>query len=525
MRTSVLILTPRRRTALALPFHKLLVIVLVFVLGLTTPSVCASGSTPWGASSVRTVPVVGRTGRRGQGRRMEDRKNLPPPPTTLNISIVTWNMAERSPPLSDVSLVASAAQLNTSDLCILGVQEIENLKPRRHEGSRSREWRRLILHSLGRTHTLLSLTKLGGMQLAVLAKKALLPHLSPLHVCEVPCGVGNIIHNKGGQAALFRVGPHTSFLFINAHLAAHAHRVEDRNADVDRVMTELQNLLWYHLESNKKKKKTLPFSSSPLPSSPIQYQHHHPPAPSALLDKVDRLFFLGDLNYRLELQREDIEVPLRRVKNSKITVQEAVSRLLEYDQLMIERLEKKRVFQGLVEKEVCFLPTFKFNKGRDLYDTSPKKRAPAWTDRVLFKPCEGKVKCEKYESVGGARHSDHRPVVGVFTVQLEEEEVLKKGGKKEEVPTYGKEDEGKGSDMEMGGNWKIERKVSSSLSMAEEEEGEEEEDEEEDEEGEEEKEEAGLIEEEEDEEYDDDSEYGSDDEEEEEEDDDDSDFF
>jgi len=77
----------------------------------------------------------------------------------------------------------------------------------------------------------------------------------------VPCGVGNVLHNKGAQAALFRVGVSpgqrgqqqqkgggrgsklnmgTSFLFVNAHLAAHQHKVEERNADVDRVMTEMQ---------------------------------------------------------------------------------------------------------------------------------------------------------------------------------------------------------------------------------------------------------------------------------------------
>lgn len=78
-------------------------------------------------------------------------------------------MGEKSPPMSDVAMLAGMG-LNSSDLTVLGVQEVENLKPRRHEGSRSREWRRLILKTLGRTHALLSLTSLGGLQLAVLAK-------------------------------------------------------------------------------------------------------------------------------------------------------------------------------------------------------------------------------------------------------------------------------------------------------------------------------------------------------------------
>ena len=90
-------------------------------------------------------------------------------PEALNVSILTWNMGEKSPPMSDVAMLAGMG-LNSSDLTVLGVQEVENLKPRRHEGSRSREWRRLILKTLGRTHALLSLTSLGGLQLAVLAK-------------------------------------------------------------------------------------------------------------------------------------------------------------------------------------------------------------------------------------------------------------------------------------------------------------------------------------------------------------------
>ena len=477
-------------------------------------------------------------------------------------------MAEKSPSQTDVSLVVSKG-LATSDLCILGVQEIENLKPRRHEGSRSREWRRLLLKSLGRTHTLLSLTKLGGMQLAVMAKKSIVPYLSPLHVCEVPCGVGNIIHNKGGQAALFRIGEATSFLFINAHLAAHAHRVEDRNADVDRVMTELQNLLWFHLR---------PSSSSSSPRNKRQQHPHAPPSPpqhlafhpEALVEKVDRMFFLGDLNYRLELPREDIEVPLRRVKNGPSSPIHPPTYLSRTSSSLVcpptfhppthppthrpghpsrgrgaharvrpahhrkgQRPRLPRVRPSyppthppthstkspsflshpptltknnrLVEPPVSFLPTFKFNKGRDNYDTSPKRRAPAWTDRILYKPCpppppsplpttaeeekkeekeeEEAVVCERYESVPECRHSDHRPVIGVFKVKLvqgkvgggkKEEEEEKK--KEEEVPLYRENEDSDDEEME---EEKIRRRRSNSRLLEEEEEEEETEEEEE----------------------------------------------
>lgn len=59
-----------------------------------------------------------------------------------------------------------------------------------------------------------------------------------------------------------------------------------------------------------------------------------------------------------------------------------------------------------------------FNKGREGYDTSPKRRAPAWTDRVLYKPCGGAVRLLEYDSVQQCKHSDHRPVYAHFTVDV-----------------------------------------------------------------------------------------------------------
>ena len=62
---------------------------------------------------------------------------------------------------------------------------------------------------------------------------------------------------------------------------------------------------------------------------------------------------------------------------------EALQSILEYDQLNRERI-LGRAFQGFSEGKIQFLPTFKYDKGSDLFDTSTKMRPPAWTDRVLY---------------------------------------------------------------------------------------------------------------------------------------------
>lgn len=62
---------------------------------------------------------------------------------SVRVCVLTWNLAEESPPSRDVEFLKEAAK--DSDLVAVGVQEIENLKPRRNEGGRTREWRRLLI--------------------------------------------------------------------------------------------------------------------------------------------------------------------------------------------------------------------------------------------------------------------------------------------------------------------------------------------------------------------------------------------
>ena len=96
---------------------------------------------------------------------------------------------------------------------------------------------------------------------------------------------------------------------------------------------------------------------------------------------------------------------------------EAHKVLLQNDQLRREMIEG-RVFHGLCEPPLNFRPTYKFDDGSDVYDTSKKLRIPSWTDRILHKPCDG-LETLIYRSIEDIKSSDHRPVVAVMKAPIE----------------------------------------------------------------------------------------------------------
>jgi len=402
-------------------------------------------------------------------KRKEDDKK----PSDLKVSVVTWNLAEQLPSEDDASFLkrfrdrADTATVG-SDLVMIGSQETENTKPRRTEGRRSRELRRLMIKMLGRNYIPLALHNLGGVQLGLFCKASIVNEIDYVSIADVACGIGNVFHNKGAisafvrmkarnaedsSTALFRREKHVNILFVACHLAAHVKNVEARNADYWRIVGELEaHMLGVEKELvGRTKLRHSPSSqflsphslslSSSASSEGSLSKRKNVVVGDNLMKSMDHIFFCGDLNYRIDLPREVIEQKILEMRSivesssqdsdmvtptTSSTLKEDDEKkhllgtlrldLLRHDQLL-QMMSEGRAFPDLTEGEIRFPPTFKFDKGSpDMYDTSYKQRIPAWTDRILHRPFG--VKVLDYNSVPSATSSDHRPVYGTYLVNM-----------------------------------------------------------------------------------------------------------
>jgi len=359
----------------------------------------------------------------------------------LTVSVVTWNLAEESPSPEDATFIrrfrdspivgikGSKSFRKGSDIVLISGQECENTKPRRAEGHRSREYRRLMIKMLGKKYVPLAIHSLGGVQFGLFCKRSILGDIESVGVADVACGIGNVFHNKGAIAAFVQMkarerkakvsetddnnskkkpsrAKSIRMLFVTAHMAAHVKNIEARNMDYWRIASELED---------QAPARFLP----PRPANHLLSEGGDASkagSGSHLMDSVDRVFFCGDLNYRVDLPRELAENTVNEILASEDSADELREKLLLHDQLL-QTIADGRAFPGFAEGKIKFPPTFKFDKGTKDYDTSHKQRIPAWTDRVLFKPYG--VRVLEYTSVEDATHSDHRPVFAQFRVNME----------------------------------------------------------------------------------------------------------
>uniref|UniRef100_A0A3Q2VH84 Inositol polyphosphate-5-phosphatase E n=1 Tax=Haplochromis burtoni TaxID=8153 RepID=A0A3Q2VH84_HAPBU len=180
----------------------------------------------------------------------------------------------------------------------------------------------------------------------------------------------------------------TSFLFVTSHFTSGDAKVYERILDYNKIVEALAL------------PKGLP-DTNPYRSTP-----------SDVTTRFDQVFWFGDFNFRLDKDRSEVEAIISS------TVGGDMSPLLEHDQLSKE-MKEGSIFKGFQEASIHFLPTYKFDIGRDVYDTTSKQRTPSYTDRILFRSRQANdIKTLMYTSCSNIKTSDHRPVIGVFQVKL-----------------------------------------------------------------------------------------------------------
>ncbi|XP_029960926.1 phosphatidylinositol polyphosphate 5-phosphatase type IV [Salarias fasciatus] len=301
------------------------------------------------------------------------------PGRRVGIYITTWNMqGEKGLPTNLDDLLLPTDSEFAQDFYIIGVQE--GCPDRR-------EWEIRLQETLGPYYVMLYAASHGVLYLATFIRRDLIWFCSEVEHATVTTRIISQIKTKGAVGIAFTFFG-TSFLFITSHFTSGDAKVYERILDYNKIVEALAL------------PKGLP-DTNPYRSTP-----------SDVTTRFDQVFWFGDFNFRLSKDRADVETMLNHTAGGNM------ASLLDHDQLSRE-MKEGSIFKGFQEAQIHFLPTYKFDIGCDVYDTTSKQRTPSYTDRILFRNRQADdIKVVKYTSCSDIKTSDHRPVIGVFQVKL-----------------------------------------------------------------------------------------------------------
>lgn len=298
-----------------------------------------------------------------------------------------------------------------ADIYFVGFQEMVDLTAVNvaldsKSQARGHFWEEKIAECLARGgghYTQVMSKYLVGLLMCVFVKDSLLGSVKDVRATAAGVGVMGMMGNKGGVSCRLTLHD-SSICVVCAHLAAHRENVTGRNADFQNILEKsvfaplpesVGGASSSSLElggtggggeaggASEARRKQLHYSTGLLPGEDLTILQH------------DLVFWLGDLNYRM-----DESLSLEEVF-SKVAERDWAF-LREYDQLNIERFGMN-VFEGFLEGEIDFAPTYKYQPGTNEYDQRPDKkvRCPAWCDRVLWRSKSALDSVDQVRYMGG----------------------------------------------------------------------------------------------------------------------------
>ncbi|KXN85863.1 Synaptojanin-2 [Leucoagaricus sp. SymC.cos] len=204
-------------------------------------------------------------------------------------------------------------------------------------------------------YQLLAKERLMGIYMAIYIHRDIRALVKGTSKSAVTAGlIGGRVGNKGGVGISLNVDD-TTFLFLNAHLAAHGSRINHRLANLAKIKTEL---------------------------TVDSFLQHDDPRMMAedLSDRFDHTFIFGDLNFRLDITR---------LHADWLIAHQEYEKALHFDQLQ-KLMKEGKAFVGFQEGIIDFPPTFKYDVLRTLKkpkrssskrSQSPQAESPFYTSQ------------------------------------------------------------------------------------------------------------------------------------------------
>ncbi|KAI9287437.1 SacI homology domain-containing protein [Umbelopsis sp. AD052] len=262
------------------------------------------------------------------------------------------------------------------DIFCIGFQEIVKLSPQQVMSTdieKRKAWERQLEITLNKRskkspYIALRSNQLVGAALLLYVKQDIVHNIRNVESVVKKTGLMGMAGNKGAVAIRLDYCD-TSFCFVCAHLASGHSNIEERNAD---FLTIDQGLMFPKGRG---------------------------------IESHDNIVWVSDLNYRISMSNEEVRSCIDH---------DDLQTLADADQLL-QQISENKTFPGYREGTITFQPTYKYDLGTDIYDTSEKQRVPAWTDRILFKGPRLQLlqyaRAELYTS-------DHRPVLAIFEAEI-----------------------------------------------------------------------------------------------------------
>ncbi|XP_040896967.1 phosphatidylinositol 3,4,5-trisphosphate 5-phosphatase 1 [Toxotes jaculatrix] len=331
-------------------------------------------------------------------QQMKNKHSEKPEPDMITVFVGTWNMGNANPPHNIQSWFQCKGQGKTRDdtadhiphdFYVIGTQE---------DPLGEREWadtvKGVLRHITNISFKQVAIHTLWNIRIMVLVKPEHENRISHVFSDSVKTGIANTLGNKGAVGVSFMFNG-TSFGFVNSHLTSGSEKKLRRNQNYTNILRFL----------NLGDKKLNPFD---------------------ITNRFTHLFWLGDLNYRVEYPPAEAENIVTKIK------QQQYQELLGRDQLNTERKDGK-VFLHFDEEEITFAPTYRFERDtREKYAytkakaTGTKYNLPSWCDRVLRKSYPlVHVVCQAYGCTNDIMTSDHSPVFASFEVGVASQFVSK----------------------------------------------------------------------------------------------------